>query len=203
MHQKHLPLHKTYGVGSIFFSFLRTRAMFLSGYSSSRPFGAYVLDGIHLHVTAGWYRYLATFTQTIASLSSSSAKKALISGATTCSYPDAWLQESMYYVQFDFVMVKYAGFTQCYANQFNAWNTWASTSGNSEVKVGASIHESNNFFQVLLGFEGTQPYSTIESYVDALFSLSNWGGVWSYDWADNKATGNLDRVASYLKRKAQ
>ncbi len=65
--------------------------MFLGGSSSTRPFGAAVLDGIDLDIEGGGTTYFATFINRIRTLAAGSPKKYYFTAAPQCPFPDAYL----------------------------------------------------------------------------------------------------------------
>ncbi|KAG6820424.1 hypothetical protein H0H93_000670 [Arthromyces matolae] len=80
--------------------------LFLGGSSSTRPFGAAVLDGIDLDIEGGGTAYFDSFINQIRSHASGASKKYYVTAAPQCPYPDAYLGTVLNEVAFDAVYVQ-------------------------------------------------------------------------------------------------
>ena len=69
--------------------------LFLGGTSSTRPFGAAVLDGIDLDIEGGGTTHFAAFINRIRTLSAGSSKHYYFTAAPQCPFPDAYLSTSV------------------------------------------------------------------------------------------------------------
>ncbi|KAJ7706770.1 glycoside hydrolase superfamily [Mycena rosella] len=139
--------------------------LFLGGSSTTRPFGAAVLDGVDLDIEGGSSTGFAAFVTQIRSHTNGASKPQVLrlahSGILICPFPDAWLGSVINAVAFDAIYVQFynnfwkasvANFNNPNAWNFDQWDTWAKTvSPNPNVKI----------------FIGAPAASSISGYVDA------------------------------------
>ncbi|KAJ7127171.1 glycoside hydrolase superfamily, partial [Mycena epipterygia] len=121
---------------------------FLGGSSSTRPFGAAVLDGVDLDIEGGGSTGFAAFVTQIRSHAAGASKPYYITGAPQCPFPDAYLGSVINAVGFDALYVQFynnfwKGFSTSVAEfsnandwDFGTWDNWAKTvSPNPNVKI--------------------------------------------------------------------
>ncbi|KAF7969554.1 hypothetical protein HWV62_26963 [Athelia sp. TMB] len=117
--------------------------IFLGGSSSTRPFGAAVLDGVDLDIEGGGSTGYAAFVTQLRSHYSGASKSYYITGAPQCPFPDAYLGSVINAVGFDALYVQFYN-NYCGVNEFSnsndwnfgEWDTWAKTvSPNPNVKI--------------------------------------------------------------------
>ncbi|KAJ7730881.1 glycoside hydrolase [Mycena maculata] len=145
--------------------------LFLGGSSSTRPFGAAVLDGVDLDIEGGSPTGFASFAAEIRSLSAGASKPYYITAAPQCPYPDAYIGSAINAVGFDavwrvrilgsqctaFFLLGYTTDLTCFNQDwdFSTWDNWAKTvSPNPNVKV-------------FIGAPAAEAAANSGSYVDA------------------------------------
>ncbi|KAJ7666463.1 glycoside hydrolase family 18 protein [Mycena rosella] len=117
--------------------------LFLGGSSSTRPFGAAVLDGVDLDIEGGTGASYVTFVNTLRSLMNGASKRYYITAAPQCVYPDGALGGVLNAANFDAIYVQFYNnpcslphFGTASAWNFGIWDQWARTlSPNPNVKV--------------------------------------------------------------------
>ncbi|KAJ7032470.1 glycoside hydrolase family 18 protein [Mycena alexandri] len=167
---------------------------FLGGSSTTRPFGAAVLDGVDLDIEGGGPTGYAAFVTQLRSHMAGASKTYYISAAPQCPFPDAELGSVINAVGFDAIYVQfYNNFCSVasYPNggwNFADWDAWAkSTSPNKNVKI----------------FIGAPASPTAgANYVDAATlgaivvatraQFSSLGGVMLWDASQAYANGRFD-----------
>ncbi|KIK71335.1 carbohydrate-binding module family 5 protein [Collybiopsis luxurians FD-317 M1] len=167
--------------------------LFLGGSSSTRPFGAAVLDGVDLDIEGGGGTGYAAFVTEIRSLSSGASKKYYITGAPQCVYPDASLGSVINAVGFDAIYVQFYN-NPCGLTVFNTtnwdfglWDNWARTiSPNPNVKVFLGAPAAP-----LAAGSGYQTLAALSSdAVKMRKSFPSFGGVMLWDesqaWANDR-----------------
>ncbi|KAJ0970577.1 hypothetical protein J5N97_018536 [Dioscorea zingiberensis] len=114
---------------------------FLSGKSSSRPFGDAVLDGVDFDIEQGngaHYDDLARFLSSF----SSKGKKVILTAAPQCPFPDAFMGIALNAGVFDNVWVQFYNNPQCQfksgdARGFSdAWEQWTTEIKTTKVFLG-------------------------------------------------------------------
>ncbi|KIP08233.1 carbohydrate-binding module family 5 protein [Phlebiopsis gigantea 11061_1 CR5-6] len=173
--------------------------LFLGGSSSTRPFGAAVLDGVDLDIEGGSTQYFTTFVTSLRTLMNAGSKKYYVTGAPQCPFPDAYLGSVINAVAFDAVYVQfynnYCGLTN-YNNvndwNFATWDNWAkTTSPNKNVKVYIGAPASST--AAGSGYVDIGTLSTILQQTKA--SYSSFGGVMFWDASQAYANGRFDAAA--------
>ncbi|KAI0715837.1 glycoside hydrolase [Cerioporus squamosus] len=170
--------------------------MFLGGSSSTRPFGAAVLDGIDLDIEGGGTTYFATFINRIRTLAAGSPKKYYFTAAPQCPFPDAYLSTVLNAVAFDAVYVQfynnYCGVIN-YPNSadwnFDQWDTWAKTvavNKNVKIYIGAPASSTAGGGYVDLTTLSNIALATRSQY-------SSFGGVMLWDASQAYANGRFDQ----------
>ncbi|KAH7098575.1 glycoside hydrolase [Auriculariales sp. MPI-PUGE-AT-0066] len=116
--------------------------LFLGGSSSTRPFGAAVLDGVDI----GGNAYLISFVNRIRTLSNGASKKYYVTAAPQCPFPDGNLGTTIDGAAFDALFVQHynnaCGVSAANSTAFNA-GTWMyfaqkrSKNPNMKVFIGA------------------------------------------------------------------
>ncbi|KAJ7730882.1 glycoside hydrolase [Mycena maculata] len=171
--------------------------LFLGGSSSTRPFGAAVLDGVDLDIEGGSPTGFASFVTEIRSLSAGASKPYYITAAPQCPYPDAYIGSAINAVGFDAVFVQfynnYCG-VSAYSDpndwDFSTWDNWAKTvSPNPNVKV-------------FIGAPAAEAAANSGSYVDAATlgaiaiatraEYSSFGGIMLWDASQAYANDRYD-----------
>ncbi|KAJ6577236.1 glycoside hydrolase superfamily [Mycena capillaripes] len=124
--------------------------LFLGGTSSTRPFGAAVLDGVDLDIEGGGPTGFAAFVTQLRTHTNAASKPYYITAAPQCPFPDAWLGSVINAVGFDALYVQVGGIfitvssdaisVASYPNtadwNFATWDNWAKTvSPNRNIKI--------------------------------------------------------------------
>ncbi|KAA1467671.1 glycoside hydrolase [Dentipellis sp. KUC8613] len=169
--------------------------LFLGGSSSTRPFGAAVLDGVDLDLEGGSATGWPAFVTRIRSHASGASKQYYITGAPQCPYPDAWIGSVLNAVGFDAVYVQFYN-NPCGlpafgtdAFDFSTWDNWAKTvSPNKNVKVylgapGAALAANN-------GYVSASQLATIAQQTRSQYS--SFGGVMLWDASQAYVNGRFD-----------
>ncbi|KAF9474305.1 class III chitinase [Pholiota conissans] len=176
--------------------------LFLGGSSSTRPFGAAILDGIDLDIEGGGSTYYNTFVNKIRSLSSGASKKYFVTAAPQCVFPDAALGSVLDSANFDAVYGKrldrpifynnYCGlqaFGQANNWNFGIWDSWArTTSPNPNVKVYIGAPASSS-----AAGSGYVPIATLSNIaVQMRKSFPSFGGIMLWDASQAHANNRYD-----------
>ncbi|KAJ7104314.1 glycoside hydrolase [Mycena belliarum] len=167
--------------------------LFLGGSSSTRPFGAAVLDGVDLDIEGGGPTGFAAFVTQLRTHTDAANKKYYISAAPQCPFPDAYLGSVINAVPFDIIYVQFynnfcsvASYPSTNWN-FGTWDNWAKTvSPNKNVKI----------------FIGAPAAASISGYVSAAqlgaigvatrAQYSSFGGIMLWDASQAYANGRYD-----------
>ncbi|KAF8516863.1 glycoside hydrolase superfamily [Gautieria morchelliformis] len=171
--------------------------LFLGGSSSTRPFGAAVLDGVDLDIEGGSTVYYDSFINQIRSHAAGASKPYYITAAPQCPFPDAYLGTVLNAAPFDAV---YPQFYNNYCSlpnynnpqdwDFSQWDNWAkNTAINKNVKV-------------YIGAPASTTAANAGSYVDSATlgtiiqqtraTYSSFGGVMMWDESQAYANGRYD-----------
>ncbi|KAG5725917.1 Chitinase 1, partial [Termitomyces sp. T112] len=169
--------------------------LFLGGSSSTRPFGAAVLDGVDLDIEGGGTTYYASFISRIRSHASGAIKQYYVTAAPQCVYPDAYLGTVLNAAAFDAVYVQYNNFCglQNYNNanawDFGLWDNWAKTVAvNKNVKVYIGAPASST-----AAGSGYVDAATLGSIAKATrATYSSFGGIMLWDASQAYANGRFD-----------
>ncbi|KAJ7594056.1 glycoside hydrolase [Mycena floridula] len=170
--------------------------LFLGGSSSTRPFGAAVLDGIDLDIEGGSSNGYAAFVTRIRSHANGASKKYYVTGAPQCPFPDAYMGSVINAVGFDAIYVQFynnfcglTNFNNPNAWNFAAWDTWAKTvSPNKNVKIFIGAPASSS-----AAGSGYVNAATLNSIALATRSqYSSFGGVMLWDASQAYANGRFD-----------
>ncbi|EJC98222.1 glycoside hydrolase [Fomitiporia mediterranea MF3/22] len=173
--------------------------VFLGGSSSTRPFGAAVLDGIDLDIEGGGSSGYAAFVTRIRSHAQGANKKYFITAAPQCPFPDANLGAVINAVGFDAVYVQFynnfcglQNFNNPNAWNFAQWDDWAhNTSPNKNVKVYIGAPASST-----AAGSGFVDAGTLASIVKTTQSqFSSFGGVMMWDASQAYANSRYDIAA--------
>ncbi|KAJ7494583.1 glycoside hydrolase family 18 protein [Mycena galericulata] len=174
--------------------------LFLGGSSSTRPFGAAVLDGVDLDIEGGSPTGFAAFAAQIRTLTAGASKPYYITAAPQCPYPDAILGSVINTVGFDAVYVQFYNGVDTYPNtadwDFSSWDTWAKTvSPNPNVKVfigaPAAPSAANPGYYVDAATLGSIVLATRAQY-------SSLGGVMLWDASQAYANGRYDMAVKNI-----
>ncbi|KAJ3524077.1 hypothetical protein NM688_g8625 [Phlebia brevispora] len=159
--------------------------LFLGGSSSTRPFGAAVLDGVDLDIEGGSTEYYTNFVTQLRSHMNGASKQYFITGAPQCPFPDAYLGSVINAVGFDALYVQfynnYCGLNS-YSNpndwNFATWDNWAkTTSPNPNVKIYIGAPASST-----AAGSGYVPISQLTTIIQQTKSTySSFGGVMLWD----------------------
>ncbi|KAF5384673.1 hypothetical protein D9757_006206 [Collybiopsis confluens] len=168
--------------------------LFLGGSSSTRPFGAAVLDGVDLDIEGGGGTGYAAFVSEIRSLSSGASKKYYITGAPQCKRLFFHLSASGAYPPFQLLTLSMFYNNPCGLPAFTTtnwdfglWDNWARTiSPNHNVKVFLGAPAAP-----LAAGSGYQDLATLSSEaVKMRKSFPSFGGVMLWDesqaWVNNR-----------------
>ncbi|KAF7312135.1 Glycoside hydrolase [Mycena indigotica] len=196
--------------------------LFLGGSSSTRPFGAAVLDGqvtilvltelsiftiirIDLDIEGGGPTGFAAFVTQIRTLSANASKKYYITGAPQCPYPDAYMGSILNAVGFDAVYVQFYNNYWQFCCQlwerklvqnwnFASWDTWAKTvSPNKNVKVFIGAPASSSAGS---GYANAATLGALA--VSTRAKYSSFGGVMLWDASQAYANGRFDRAVKNI-----
>ncbi|EPQ60976.1 glycoside hydrolase family 18 protein [Gloeophyllum trabeum ATCC 11539] len=170
--------------------------LFLGGSSSTRPFGAAVLDGIDLDIEGGSSTGYAAFVNQIRSYASDASKPYYITAAPQCPYPDASLGGVLNAANFDAVYVQFYNNVcglQNYpaANDWNfgIWDYWAqNVSPNKNVKIFVGAPASST-----AAGRGYVDIGTLENIAITMRkSFPSFGGVMLWDASQAYANNRYD-----------
>ncbi|KAJ6513432.1 glycoside hydrolase [Mycena sanguinolenta] len=175
--------------------------LFLGGTSTTRPFGAAVLDGVDLDIEGGGPTGFAAFVTQLRSHMDSADKTYYITAAPQCPYPDAYLGSIINAVGFDALYVQFYN-NYCSVSDYSIsgdwdfaqWDTWAKTvSPNPNVKVfvGAPASASAG-----AGYADAATLGQIASATRA--SYSSFGGIMLWDASQAYANGRFDQQVKNL-----
>ncbi|KAF7975717.1 hypothetical protein HWV62_8679 [Athelia sp. TMB] len=170
--------------------------IFLGGSSSTRPFGAAVLDGVDLDIEGGGSTGYAAFVTQLRSHYSGASKSYYITGAPQCPFPDAYLGSVINAVGFDALYVQFYN-NYCGVNEFSnsndwnfgEWDTWAKTvSPNPNVKIYIGAPASST-----AAGSGYVASGTLASILQSTRSeYSSFGGVMLWDASQAYENGRFD-----------
>ncbi|XP_068640898.1 acidic endochitinase-like [Aristolochia californica] len=155
---------------------------FLGGHSSSRPFGAAVLDGIDFDIEGGTNQHwndLASY------LSGYSKQKVILTAAPQCPFPDAWIGGALKTGLFDYVWVQFYNNPPCQysadiTNLLDAWKQWTSATPATKIFLGLPAAPA-------AAGSGFIPADTLVSQIlPAIRGSNKYGGVmlWSKYYDD-------------------
>ncbi|KAJ7475670.1 glycoside hydrolase family 18 protein [Mycena latifolia] len=168
--------------------------LFLGGSSSTRPFGAAVLDGVDLDIEGGSSTGFAAFATQIRAHAAGASKPYYLTAAPQCPFPDAYLGSVINAVGFDALYVQFynnfcsvASYPNTNDWNFGTWDNWAKTvSPNRNIKI----------------FIGAPAASSISGYVAASTlgaialatraQYSSFGGIMLWDASQAYANGRYD-----------
>ncbi|KAJ8594091.1 glycoside hydrolase [Rhizopogon salebrosus TDB-379] len=170
--------------------------LFLGGTSSTRPFGAAILDGIDMDIEGGSQTGFVSFLTALRSLMNGGNKPYYITAAPQCPYPDAYIGTTLDAFGFDAVYVQfynnYCGLTN-YNNSndwdFGTWDNWAKTvspNPNAKVYIGAPASTS----AAGSGYVTPSTFTTIIQQTMAQYS--SFGGVMLWDASQAYANSRYD-----------
>ncbi|KAJ7456650.1 class III chitinase [Mycena latifolia] len=175
--------------------------LFLGGTSTTRPFGAAVLDGSALLfvIEGGSGSGYATFVNTIRSLASGASKRYYITAAPQCVYPDGALGSVLNSANFDAIYGLYASSLglfflivfacssgTMYVNPRDQWARTLSPNPNVKVYIGAPASTS----AAGSGFVDINTLSSIA--VQMRQSFPSFGGVMLWDASQAYANNRFD-----------
>ncbi|KAG8885710.1 Chitinase 1 [Tulasnella sp. 332] len=172
--------------------------IFLGGTSSTRPFGAAVLDGVDLDIETGSQSFVP-FVSRLRTHMNGASKKYYITAAPQCPYPDSALGTTLNSVSFDALYVQFynnpCGLTHyndgSYTWNFGVWDYWArNTSPNKNVKVyiGAPGGKSG-------ASSGYVPLEALQTIVkDTARNFPSFGGIMLWDASQANMNGRLDKA---------
>ncbi|KAJ6494646.1 glycoside hydrolase family 18 protein [Mycena vitilis] len=196
-----LSLGGASGAGATFSSDAQGKAfadtvwnLFLGGSSSTRPFGAAVLDGVDLDIEGGGSTGFAAFVTQLRTHTNGASKPYYVTAAPQCPFPDAWLGSVINAVGFDAIYVQFynnfCSVASYPANwNFADWDNWAKTvSPNKNVKIfiGAPASPSAG-----AGYVSAAQLGVIASATRAQFS--SFGGIMLWDASQAYANGRFDQ----------
>jgi len=176
--------------------------LFLGGSSSTRPFGAAVLDGVDLDIEGGGSTGFAAFVTQIRAHAAGASKPYYVTAAPQCPFPDAFLGSVINAVGFDALYVQFynnfcsvAEFSNVNDWNFGTWDNWAKTvSPNKAVKI-------------FIGAPAS-PSAAGSGYVDAATlgaialatraQFSSFGGIMLWDASQAYANGRFDKAVKSI-----
>ncbi|KAF8207553.1 glycoside hydrolase superfamily [Mycena galopus ATCC 62051] len=175
--------------------------LFLGGSSSTRPFGAAVLDGVDLDIEGGGPTGFAAFVTQLRTHTDVADKTYYVTAAPQCPFPDAYLGTVINAVGFDAIYVQfynnYCGVDD-YSDpsdwDFSSWDTWAkTTSPNPDVRIfiGAPASASAGAGYVAAATLGQIAISTRAEY-------SSFGGIMLWDASQAFANDRFDEQVKDL-----
>ncbi|KAG9039261.1 Chitinase 1 [Tulasnella sp. JGI-2019a] len=178
--------------------------LFLGGTSTTRPFGAAVLDGVDLDIESGSQSYVA-FVNQLRSHMNTASKKYYITAAPQCVYPDTAIGSTLNAVAFDAIYVQFynnpCGLTHysdgSYTWNFGVWDYWARyISPNPNVKVFIGAPASST-----AAGSGYVPIATLQTIAqDTRKNFPSFGGVMFWDASQAYANGRYDvATKTFLK----
>ncbi|ODV91677.1 carbohydrate-binding module family 19 protein [Tortispora caseinolytica NRRL Y-17796] len=155
--------------------------LFGAGTSSTRPFGDSVVDGFDLDIEGGTSIGYAALVTELRSLASSSGSNIYIGAAPQCPYPDAWMGNAIQNSYIDFLFVQfYNNYCRVGTTFFN-FDTWQ-----TQVAGGGSYNPNAKIFlgvpaSPTAAGSGYVSASELNSYIDQVKGLANFGGVMMWD----------------------
>ncbi|KAG2188067.1 hypothetical protein INT44_000818 [Umbelopsis vinacea] len=170
--------------------------LFYGGSSTTRPFGAAVLDGIDLDIENGGSTGYAAFVTQLRSHFNAASKKYYVTAAPQCVYPDANLGSVINSVAFDAVYVQFYN-NPCGLQNYNApsqwnfgiWDYWArNVSPNKNVKIYIGAPASTGAAGG--GYVSPATLATIAQTTQANFP--SFGGLMFWDASQAYANGRYD-----------
>ncbi|XP_058183485.1 hevamine-A-like [Rhododendron vialii] len=176
---------------------------YLGGWSSNRPFGAAVLDGIDFYIEQGSPLYWDDLARYLHSYSKRGKKKVYLSAAPRCVYPDFLLGNALKTGFFDFVWIQYYDNACEYVggntttDLLNSWAVWTKSVKARMFFVGlVALPRPPDTDVIPSGFI---PVDVLTSQVLPVVKKSRkYGGVmlWNlfYDEEDGYSTGILSSV---------
>ncbi|KAF8268137.1 glycoside hydrolase superfamily [Lactarius quietus] len=166
--------------------------IFLGGWSSTRPFGTAVLDGVDLDIEKGSPSGYAAFVNQIRARAKGASKQYYVTAAPQCVFPDANIGAALNEAPFDAVYVQfynnYCGLNQPHKYNFDTWDKWAKTqSANKDIKVYIGAPASKDAAST-----GYVELSTLANYAkQAQNDFSSFGGVMLWDVSMAVANDNF------------
>ncbi|KDQ09186.1 carbohydrate-binding module family 5 protein [Botryobasidium botryosum FD-172 SS1] len=177
--------------------------LFLGGSSSTRPFGAAVLDGVDLDIEGGGGSGYIAFVNQLRSHYAGASKKYYITGAPQCVYPDGAMSPVLNAAVFDAVYVQFynnaCGLPSYPGTNWNfgTWDIWARTislNKNVKIYIGAPAAPS----AAGSGYQELVKLRTIAQ--DMRSSFPSFGGVMLWDASQAYDNNRYDRgVKDFLK----
>ncbi|EIW80350.1 glycoside hydrolase family 18 protein [Coniophora puteana RWD-64-598 SS2] len=172
--------------------------LYLGGSSTTRPFGAAVLDGVDLDIEGGSTTGYSAFVTALRTLMDGGDKSYYITAAPQCPFPDAYLGTTLDEVGFDAVYVQfynnYCGVND-YGNSndwdYSLWDNWATnTSPNKNVKVYIGAPASSTAAN-----SGYVDAATLGSILQATKAqYASFGGAMLWDASQAYANGRYDQA---------
>ncbi|KAG8860911.1 Chitinase 1 [Tulasnella sp. 330] len=172
--------------------------LFLGGASSTRPFGAAVLDGVDLDIEGGTQSFVP-FVNQLRTHMNAASKTYYITAAPQCPYPDSALGATLNAVSFDAVYVQFynnpCGLTHysdsSYDWNFGVWDYWAryvSTNKNVKVYIGAPASSG-------AAGSGYVPIATLQTIAQQTAKdYPSFGGVMLWDVSQAYVNGRFDQA---------
>ncbi|KDP44396.1 hypothetical protein JCGZ_20076 [Jatropha curcas] len=114
---------------------------FLGGYSSSRPLGPAVLDGIDFDIEGGTNQHWDDLSRFLKAYSKK-GKEVYLTAAPQCPFPDAWVGNALKTGLFDYVWVQFYNNPPCQyssgsiTNLEEAWKQWVSSIPANKIFLG-------------------------------------------------------------------
>ncbi|KAJ7274559.1 glycoside hydrolase [Mycena haematopus] len=175
--------------------------LFLGGTSSTRPFGAAVLDGVDLDIEGGGSTGFAAFVTQLRTHTNAASKPYYITAAPQCPFPDAYLGSIINAVGFDALYVQFYNNYCAVGNYPNAndwdfaeWDNWAkNTSPNKNVKIFVGAPASPGAGS---GFASAATLGQIASATRATYS--SFSGIMLWDASMAYANGRFDQQVKNL-----
>ncbi|WKA05879.1 hypothetical protein VitviT2T_023815 [Vitis vinifera] len=105
---------------------------FLGGWSSSRPLGDAVLDGIDFDIEQGDSHY-AALARRLSQYNNRGGKRVYLTAAPQCPFPDHWLNDALRTGLFDYVWIQFYNNPSCEFSSRSrggfrmAWRKWTSS----------------------------------------------------------------------------
>ncbi|KAJ7931357.1 glycoside hydrolase family 18 protein [Mycena leptocephala] len=175
--------------------------LFLGGTSSTRPFGAAVLDGVDLDIEGGGPTGFAAFVTQLRTHTNGASKPYYITAAPQCPFPDAYLGSIINAVGFDALYVQFynnfcsvASYPNTADWNFGTWDNWAKTvSPNKNIKIfiGAPAAPGAGAGYVSAAQLGAIAVATRAQY-------SSFGGIMLWDASQAYANGRFDAAVKNL-----
>ncbi|KAI0034208.1 glycoside hydrolase [Vararia minispora EC-137] len=170
--------------------------LFLGGSSSTRPFGAAVLDGVDLDLEGGSQTGWPAFVTQIRTLAAGASKQYYVTGAPQCPFPDAFIGNTLNTVAFDAIYVQFynnfcglTNFNNPNDWNFGTWDNWAKTvSPNPSIKIYIGAPASST--AAGSGYVDATTLATIIKSTAAQYS--SFGGVMLWDASQAYANNRYD-----------